>query len=60
MKIFVFPSPKIRQNPCHDIIQSSSAFIRISWYILEVKRSALVNDWENITTYWEEPEQSEV
>ena len=29
-------------------MQSSSTFIRISGPILEVKKSALINDWENI------------
>ena len=39
-------------------MQSSSTFIRISGPILEVKKkSALINDWENIA-HWEESEQS--
>ena len=32
--------------------------MRISGPIVEVKKSAVINDWENIS-YWEEPEQSQ-
>ena len=38
-------------------MQSSSTFMTISGPIMEVKKSAVINDWENIS-YWEEPEQS--
>ena len=38
-------------------MQSSSAFIIISGPITEVKKSAVINDWKNIS-YWEEPEES--
>ena len=31
--------------------------MRIPGPIVEVKKSAVINDWENIS-YWEEPEQS--
>ena len=37
-------------------MQSSSSFIRIAGPITEVKKSAVISDWENIS-YWEEPEQ---
>ena len=37
-------------------MQSSGTFIRISGPITEVKKFAVINDWENIS-YWEEPEQ---
>ena len=40
-------------------MQSSSTFIRISGPIPEVKKSALINDYENIA-YSEESVQSEV
>ena len=32
--------------------------MRIPGPIVEVKKSAVINDWENIS-YWEEPEQSQ-
>ena len=38
-------------------MQSSSTFIRIAEPITTVKKSAVMNDWENIS-YWEEPEES--
>ena len=41
-------------------MQSSSTFIRISVPIPEVKKSALINDYENIIAYSEEAVQSEV
>ena len=41
-------------------MQSSSTFIRISGPIAEVKKSALINNYENIIAYSEESEQSEV
>ena len=41
-------------------MQSSSTFIRLSGLIPEVKKSALINDYENIIAYWEEFEQNEV
>ena len=43
-----------------NIMQSSSTFIRISGPIPEVKKSTLINDYENIITYSDESEQSEV
>ena len=42
------------------IMQSSSTFIAISGPIPEVKKSALINDWENVIAYWEGSEQSAV
>ena len=41
-------------------MQSSSTFIRISVPIPGVKKSALINDYENIIAYSEESVQSEV
>ena len=41
-------------------VQSSTTFIRISGPIAEVKKFALINDYENIIAYSEESEQSEV
>ena len=41
-------------------MQSSSTFIRISGPILEVKKSLLINDYENVIAYSEESKQSEV
>ena len=41
-------------------MQSSSTFIRISGPFPEVKKSVLINDWENIIAYWEESEQCEM
>ena len=42
-------SPKIR-----NVMQSLSTFIRISGPIPEVKKIiALINDWEDIATYWQ-------
>ena len=41
-------------------MQSLSIFIRISGSVKEVKKSELINDWENITVYWEEWNQSKV
>ena len=35
-------------------MQSLSTFIRISGPISEVKKSALINGWENVIAYWEE------
>ena len=35
-------------------MQSSSTFIKISGPIPEVKKSALISDWDNIVAYWEE------
>ena len=43
-----------------NIMQSSSTFIRTSGSILKVKKSPLINDYENIIAYSEESEQSEV
>ena len=34
-------------------MRSSSTFIRISGPIPEVKKSAMINDWENIIAHWE-------
>ena len=34
-----------------NIMQSSSIFIKISGPIPEVKKSALINDWDNIVAY---------
>ena len=39
-------------------MHSSSTFVRISGPIPEIKKSALINDLENIIAYWEESEQS--
>ena len=36
-------------------MQSSSVIIRLSEHIPEVKKSALINDYESIT-YWEKSE----
>ena len=41
-------------------MQSSSTFIRISGLIPEVKKSALINYYENIIAYSEESEQKEM
>ena len=41
-------------------MQSLSTFIRISGLIPEVKKYALINDYENIIAYSEESEQSKV
>ena len=41
-------------------MQSSSTFIRISGLIPEVKKSALINYYENIIAYSEESEQTEM
>ena len=41
-------------------MQSSSTFMWISEPFPEVKRYALINDYENIIVYSEESEQSEV
>ena len=41
-------------------MESSSAFIRISGLIREVKKSALINDYENIIAYSDESEQWEM
>ena len=38
-------------------MQFSSTFIRTSGPITEVKKSALINDWENIA-YWDKSQQS--
>ena len=38
-------------------MQSSNTFIKTSGRVTEVKKSVLINDWDNIS-YWEEPEQS--
>ena len=37
-------------------MQSSSIFTRISRPVTEVTKSAVINDWENIS-YWKEPKQ---
>ena len=42
------------------MMQYLNFFIRISWSIPHVKKSALMNDWENIFAYWVESYQSEV
>ena len=41
-------------------MQSLSTFIRISELIPEAKRSASINDWENVIAYWEKFKQNEV
>ena len=41
-------------------MQSSGTFITISGPIPEVKKYALINDYENIIAYSEESEKSEV
>ena len=41
-------------------MESSSTFIRISGLIREVKKSALINDYENIIAYSDESEQREM
>ena len=38
-------------------MQSSSTFMRISGPVTKVKKSTVINDWENIS-YWKKPEQS--
>ena len=42
------------------MISFLSTFIRISGPIQEAKKSALINDYENIIAYREKSEQSEV
>ena len=42
------------------MMQYSNILIRISRPIAHVKKSALINDWENIFAYWLESKQSEV
>ena len=37
-------------------MQSSNTFIKTSGRVTEVKKSVLINDWDNIS-HWEEPEQ---
>ena len=51
---------KTRAAQTRNIIQSSSTFIRISGPVLEVKKSSLINDYENIIGYSEESKQNEV
>ena len=41
-------------------MQFSSTFIKLSGSVPEVKKSGLINDWENNFTYCKEFEQSEV
>ena len=43
-----------------NIMQFSTTFIRISGLILEVKKSALINDYENTIAYSEESGQIEI
>ena len=40
-------------------MKSSNTFIRVSWSISEVKKSALINDYENVVAYSEQSKQSE-
>ena len=54
---------KINKNPAAkkcNMMQYLNFFIRISRPIPHVKKSALINDWENIFTYWVQSQQSEV
>ena len=43
-----------------NIVLSSSTFIRISGPLLKVKKSVLINDYENTIVYSEESKQNEV
>ena len=42
------------------MMQYLITFIRISRPIAHVKKSTLINDWENIFAYWLESKQSKV
>ena len=55
--MFLLKLNKTQDAQISNTMQSSSTFMRISGPIMEVKKSAVINDWENIS-YWEEPEQS--
>ena len=55
-----YSRPKLNKSQAvqiSNIMQSSSTLIRIAGPVTEVKKSAVINDWKNIS-YWEEPEQS--
>ena len=41
-----------------NIMQPSSSFIRLAGPVPEVKKSALINGYENIIAYWEESKQN--
>ena len=55
--MFLLKLNKTQDAQISNTMQSSSTFMRISGPIMEVKKSAVINDWENIS-YWEEREQS--
>ena len=57
--MFLLKLNKTQDAQISNTMQSSSTFMRISGPIMEVKKSAVINDWENIS-YWEEREQSKV
>ena len=48
---------KTQDAQIRNTMQSSSTFMRIAGPVTEVKKSAVINDWENIS-YWQEPEES--
>ena len=41
-----------------NIMQASSSFIRLPGPVPEVKKSALINGYENIIAYWKESKQN--
>ena len=48
---------KVQATQIRNIMQSSRTFIRISGLIPEVKKYAMINDYENIIAYSEESKQ---
>ena len=43
-----------------NIMQPSSSFIRLAEPVPKVKKSALINGYENIIAYWKESKQNQV
>ena len=62
-KLLFFLKIKINKTQAaqiRNIMQSLSTIIGLSGPIPEVKKSALINDYENKIAYWEESQSSEL